>query len=106
MFLDAACNAVCRCQPEENVARLKTHDRGRTLKRIIDKLEAAGYHTSYRVYNTADFGLPQRRRRLYLVGVRDDVRDSAITLPRDPGGLPVLHLWPSMQSALAASEAP
>lgn len=59
----------------ENVEGLVKHDLenkkdeiGRTLKTIIYKLEAMGYKVSWKVLNAQDFGLPQARKRLYIVG--------------------------------------
>lgn len=52
----------------ENVEGLVTHDRGRTLEIIITKLHELGYKVNYRVLNSADFGVPQDRKRIYIVG--------------------------------------
>ena len=57
----------------ENVSRLVTHDKGRTFKVIIDKLESLGYTVYYKVLNTIDFGLPQLRKRIYIVGFKDKI---------------------------------
>jgi DNA (cytosine-5)-methyltransferase 1 len=57
----------------ENVSRLVTHDKGRTFKIIIDKLEGLGYTVYYKVLNTIDFGLPQLRKRIYIVGFKDEI---------------------------------
>ena len=57
----------------ENVSRLVTHDKGRTFKIIIDKLESLGYTVYYKVLNTIDFGLPQLRKRIYIVGFKDNI---------------------------------
>ena len=55
----------------ENVKQLVTHDKGRTFKIILDKLAALGYHVQYQVLNALDFGLPQKRERIIIVGFRD-----------------------------------
>ena len=52
----------------ENVKGLKNHDRGRTLKTIIRELNKLGYGVSYKVLSAKDFGLPQNRERLFIVG--------------------------------------
>lgn len=57
----------------ENVSRLVTHDKGRTFKVIIDKLESLGYTVYYKVLNTIDFGLPQLRKRIYIVGFKEKI---------------------------------
>jgi len=57
----------------ENVSRLVTHDKGRTFKVIIDKLETLGYTVYSKVLNTIDYGLPQLRKRIYIVGFKDKI---------------------------------
>lgn len=57
----------------ENVKRLTTHDNGRTFKIIIDKLEGLGYTVYYKVLNTLDFGIPQKRERIYIVGFKEPI---------------------------------
>ena len=54
----------------ENVKQLKSHDHGRTLKVILDHLEKLGYFIHYKVLNGLDFGVPQKRERIILVGFR------------------------------------
>ena len=54
----------------ENVPRLLTHNQGKTIAKIVKRLKECGFFVKYRVYNTLDFGLPQHRRRLYIVGLR------------------------------------
>lgn len=56
----------------ENVKLLKGHDGGKTLKVILKTLEKLGYHVDYRVLNALNFGLPQKRERIWIVGFRED----------------------------------
>jgi len=53
----------------ENVRGLTTHDNGRTLKTIIGRLEALGYGVKYLLLNSSNFGVPQNRVRIYIVGI-------------------------------------
>ena len=55
----------------ENVRGLYTHDSGRTFKTIMDKLHRLGYGTYDLLQNSSNFGVPQNRVRLYIVGIRD-----------------------------------
>lgn len=64
----------------ENVEGLVTHDSGNTFSTIINRLEALGYYVSTAVIDSADFGLAQSRKRLYITG-RDDKK---IELDRFP----------------------
>ena len=56
----------------ENVKQLKGHDKGNTLKVILEHLYNAGYKTFVKVLAAKDFGIPQNRERIYIVGFRDD----------------------------------
>lgn len=56
----------------ENVEGLVNHDGGKTLKVIMRTLKQIGYKADYRVLNAEDFGVPQARKRIYIVGTRDD----------------------------------
>jgi DNA (cytosine-5)-methyltransferase 1 len=56
----------------ENVKQLKGHDKGRTLKIILEHLQDIGYsNIQYKVLRARDFGLPQNRERIYIVGFLD-----------------------------------
>ena len=58
----------------ENVPGLITHKKGQTLQTIKDVLRnELGYTMDYMVLNSADFGVPQYRKRLYLVGFRQEL---------------------------------
>lgn len=54
----------------ENVKQLVSHDKGRTLRIIMETIRALGYSADYRVLNALDFGLPQKRERVFIVGFR------------------------------------
>lgn len=54
----------------ENVRGLYTHDGGRTFSTIISKLHNLGYGTYDLLLNSSDFGVPQNRIRLYILGIK------------------------------------
>lgn len=56
----------------ENVKNIMNHDDGKTFKRIISELEQLGYACFYHVFNSADYGVPQRRNRCYIVGINKE----------------------------------
>lgn len=56
----------------ENVKQLVKHDNGRTFKVILSKLNNLGYHTHWKVLNALDYGLPQKRERVIIVGFREN----------------------------------
>ncbi|MEA5566171.1 DNA (cytosine-5-)-methyltransferase [Anabaena sp. UHCC 0399] len=57
----------------ENVKQLKGHNQGQTLRRIIETLSSLGYYTDYRILNALDFGVPQKRDRIFIIGFRNPV---------------------------------
>ncbi len=52
----------------ENVKRLASHDGGNTLKVILESLKNLNYQTYYKVLNARDFGVPQNRQRIFIIG--------------------------------------
>ena len=56
----------------ENVEGLVNHDGGKTLQVIVDRLEALNYKFDFRVLNSKYFGVPQERKRIYIVGSISD----------------------------------
>lgn len=56
----------------ENVKQLTSHDRGRTFNVILETLSQLGYFVKWKVLNALDFGLPQKRERIIIVGFRDE----------------------------------
>lgn len=67
----------------ENVKGLKNHDKGRTLKTILNVLrEDLGYFVPEpRIINAKDFGVPQNRERIFIVGFRKDFGIKEFTYP-------------------------
>lgn len=51
----------------ENVKNLINHDKGNTFMRIKQELEDAGYDVNAKILNSQDFGIPQRRNRVFIV---------------------------------------
>ncbi|MCE7935808.1 MAG: DNA cytosine methyltransferase [Chlorobi bacterium CHB2] len=66
----------------ENVKRLTTHDNGNTFAVIVEKLKNLGYTLYHKVFNSLDFGLPQKRERIYIVGFKDPIH---FQFPKPPG---------------------
>lgn len=62
-----------KCFLLENVKGLVTHDKGNSLKCILNLLEDSGYDVTYRVLSSLDFGVPQMRQRVYIVGFNHDL---------------------------------
>ena len=71
----------------ENVKLLHGHNGGKTLARILETLRDLGYNPDYRIFNALNFGLPQKRERIWIVGRRDG---EGIEWPK--GGFPMKPL--------------
>jgi len=56
----------------ENVKNLTRHDKGKTLKVILNTLNKMNYNVHFKVLNTSKFGLPQNRERIYIVAFNKD----------------------------------
>lgn len=66
----------------ENVKNIMNHDNGNTFKRIIRELEELGYVCYKDVLNSADFGIPQRRNRCYIVALlKEYFNENVFTFP-------------------------
>lgn len=74
---------VCRILKEkspfafmlENVSNLEKHDKGNTFKVMYKCLTELGYFVSYKVLNARDFGVPQNRERIIIVGCKEKLFD-------------------------------
>lgn len=66
----------------ENVKRLTTHDNGQTFNIIIERLNKLGYTVYHKVLNSLDFGVPQKRERIYIVGFKNSIKFSFPTPPQ------------------------
>ena len=72
----------------ENVRHLKNHDEGRTFKKIYKTLQNLNYTFDYKVIKASDFGLPQHRPRVYMVGfykplLKSMYQELSFTFPRE-----------------------
>ncbi len=57
----------------ENVPGITSHDGGRTLEVVLNELDRRGYSCNYKILNASDFGIPQMRKRFYLVCFKQSV---------------------------------
>ena len=58
-----------KCFILENVRGLVTHDKGETLKIILNELENSGFNVIYKVLTSLEYGVPQMRQRVYFIGI-------------------------------------
>lgn len=64
----------------ENVRGLISHDRGRTLQTIINVFQDLGYNVQYKVLNASYYGVAQKRERIVIIGIRNNV-NTVFTYP-------------------------
>lgn len=68
------CRLVNEIKPKvflyENVYGVLTHDKGNTWKVMQNSFDALGYHYKWKILDARDYGIPQGRRRLYVVGFK------------------------------------
>ena len=55
----------------ENVQALLNHDKGKSFAKIKEELEKEGYNVVYKVLKCSDYGIPQMRKRLFIVGFKN-----------------------------------
>lgn len=58
----------------ENVKGLMVLKKGTIFKSVLKEFEAQGYTLSYELLNSANYGIPQRRQRVFIVGIRNDLK--------------------------------
>jgi len=90
LFFDVA-DIIKRKQPKafflENVKGLMNHDKGNTLKTILNVLrEDLGYYVPEpQIINAKDFGVPQNRERIFIVGFHKDTNIKSFSYPKPTG---------------------
>ena len=90
----------------ENVRGMLSLDGGKAFKEILSSLDKAGYATEHKLINAADFGVPQTRIRLFIIGVRRDLIGSyryvfpQPTHTKDPSVGSINKSWIALKAAL------
>lgn len=85
LFFDVARIVKCK-KPKvvfmENVKNFASHDQGRTLQVVKNTMEELGYSFYYKVLNAVDYGMPQKRERIYMVCFRNDLGIEKFNYPK------------------------
>lgn len=86
--------SLIQTQPEifvaENVKGMLTLGKGEVIKQIVEDFASAGYNVQFKLLNARDYGVPQLRDRVFIVGVRKDI-DYKYNYPNPthgPGAIP------------------
>ena len=90
----------------ENVVGLQSIHDGDYLKRIVDGLRKSGYRCRFFILNAADYGVPQRRRRLFIVGSRLGWVDLSFPIPTHGALLGPMFTLPHVTVRDAISDLP
>lgn len=74
----------------ENVKNFEKHDNGRTIDRVVKELSDIGYIVFYKVLCASDYGVPQKRKRIYIVAFRKDLGIDNFAFPTPKAEFKVL----------------
>lgn len=83
----------------ENVPGLLSHDKGRTFGTILSTLCGLGYHVEWQVLNSKDFGVPQSRRRVFIVAYLDERCAGKILPIRETNEKALIQVIPGPQGS-------
>ena len=79
------CDIIDAKKPEffvaENVAGMLQGRKVEAFQYLIGQLKDYGYHVSYKLVDCADYGVPQNRERIFIVGLRNDIYQSEFVFP-------------------------
>lgn len=89
----------------ENVKGLISWENGLAIKTINEDFSKLGYNVSYKLFNTADYGVPQTRERVIIVGVRNDLKSEILwPKPTHSNNDINLHPWLTIKDAIGDLE--
>ena len=99
---------ICEKQPyffiAENVKGILSLGKGEAIKQIISDFKNAGYYTDLHLVNMADYGVPQTRQRVIIIGQRQDLGEEIIfkfpSPTHDKKGEHGLKKWVSIREAI------
>ncbi len=81
----------------ENVPGLLSHDQGRSFATILHALDELGYDVAWQVLNSKDFGVPQSRNRVYIIGYLRERCAGEILPVAAANGTPIIQILPGSQ---------
>lgn len=75
----------------ENVKNFEKHDDGKTIKRVVSELNNIGYTVFYDVLCASNYGVPQKRNRIYIVAFNKDLEVKSFSFPKPKNDFKVLQ---------------
>ena len=100
LFFELARLAEARKPPYllfENVVGLINHDHCRTFATILNTLDRLGYGVEWQCLNSKDFGVPQSRNRVYIIGYLDEQCRGKVFPFTETAGTPLIQIRPGPQ---------
>ncbi|MFP7487813.1 DNA cytosine methyltransferase [Priestia filamentosa] len=88
----------------ENVKGMLTLGKGEVFRQIVQDFSAAGYRVYHKLVNSRDYGVPQLRERVFLVGVREDIDFEYIFPNPTHGESPLLKPYVTLKEAIGDLE--
>lgn len=84
----------------ENVKGLLSHDQGRTFRTILSTLDELGYDAEWQILNSKDFGVPQNRERVFIIGhLRGERTRPVFPIRRENAEIPIQIIGNARPSA-------
>lgn len=74
----------------ENVKNFEKHDNGNTMKKVKAELENIGYNVFSKVLCSSDYGIPQQRKRLYIVAFHEKLKIKHFSFPKETADVNIL----------------
>lgn len=75
----------------ENVRGLISHDNGKTIKTMMDVFKEIGYNVEYQLLNAKNYGVSQKRERMVMIGIRNDIENVKHYYPKPFDYIPTLR---------------
>jgi len=91
----------------ENVKGLLSWENGLGIQTMINDFEELGYHVEYKLHNTANFGVPQTRERVIIIGIRKDIGNKVMWPKETHSATPEqtgLKPWVTLKDAIGDIE--
>ncbi len=88
----------------ENVPGVLSHDKGRTFATILNTLDELGYDVAWQVLNSKNFGVPQSRKRVYIIGYLRNRCAGEILSFTEANGTSVIQVIPGTQGERVYSD--
>ncbi len=98
-------SSILQIEDQDNfssdISREYKDSKGSSLLYIIKRMEASGYNLSFDLYNSANFGVPQIRERVIIIGTTDEKKVNRLTPTHDLDGNFGLKKWNTLKDVFS-----